>query len=103
LDESWRAGSRDPGTQRFPDRSGGSYARPNQKVATLGSVNVFISIAEEQAMAAAREAEATVMVGGAMGPLHGMPFSLKDLLATAGIRTTMGSFIHEASFQTLTR
>lgn len=55
------------------------------------SVNAFISVPEDQAMTAAQRAEAAVMAGKPLGPLHGVPFSVKDLLATAGVRTTMGS------------
>jgi aspartyl-tRNA(Asn)/glutamyl-tRNA(Gln) amidotransferase subunit A len=56
-------------------------------------LNAFITVAEDQAMAAARDAEGAVMNGGALQPLHGVPFSAKDLVPTAGIRTTFGSLI----------
>ncbi len=46
-------------------------------------------------MAAARQAEAAVMRGQPLGPLHGIPISFKDLTLTAGIRTTFGSKIFE--------
>jgi aspartyl-tRNA(Asn)/glutamyl-tRNA(Gln) amidotransferase subunit A len=57
------------------------------------TVNAFITVTADEARAAARRAEAAVMAGSPLGPLHGVPFSVKDLLFTAGIRTTMGSFI----------
>ena len=41
----------------------------------------------------AREAEAAVMRGGELGPLHGVPLTIKDTIETAGIRTTSGSRI----------
>ena len=41
--------------------------------------------------AAARDAEAAVMRGGALGILHGVPVSIKDLVITKGVRTTWGS------------
>src|SRR5579872_4009831 len=56
-------------------------------------LNAFITISEEQAMAAAREAERAVTSGAPLGPLHGVPFSAKDLAPTAGVRTTFGSLI----------
>ncbi len=56
-------------------------------------LNAFITVAAEQAMDAAREAEAAVMRGEALGPLHGLPVAVKDLVPTAGIRTTWGSLI----------
>ncbi|WP_135467331.1 amidase [Crenalkalicoccus roseus] len=56
-------------------------------------LNAFITLCPEQAMAAARQAETAVMRGEALGPLHGVPFSVKDLVPTAGVRTTLGSLI----------
>lgn len=58
-------------------------------------LNAFITVTADQAMDAARQAEAKVMAGGELPPLHGVPYSVKDLTATAGVRTTMGSAIHE--------
>lgn len=56
-------------------------------------LNAFITVAEEGAMARAREAEAAVMRGDELGPLHGVPVAVKDLVPTEGIRTTWGSMI----------
>ncbi len=56
-----------------------------------GPLNAVVTIAEEQARAAARQAEAAIMAGEALGPLHGLPIALKDNYATGGIRTTWGS------------
>ena len=56
-------------------------------------VNAFITVTADQAREAARRAEAAVMAGEPLGPLHGVPFSVKDLLFTRGVRTTMGSRI----------
>ena len=55
------------------------------------TLNSFITILHEQARNQAREAEATLMRGEYRGPLHGIPIGIKDNIATAGIRTTVGS------------
>jgi aspartyl-tRNA(Asn)/glutamyl-tRNA(Gln) amidotransferase subunit A len=54
-------------------------------------VNAFITITAEHAMARARTAEREIMAGNYRGPLHGIPYAPKDILATKGIRTTNGS------------
>lgn len=58
-------------------------------------LNCFITIAGEQALTAAQVAEKMVMDGQPLGLLHGIPFAAKDLVNTAGIRTTFGSLLHE--------
>lgn len=58
-------------------------------------LNAFITVTADEALADARRAEAAVMAGESLGPLHGIPYSVKDLTLTAGVRTTMGSAIHE--------
>jgi len=55
------------------------------------SINAFITITPEQALAAAREMEAEQKAGKWRGPLHGIPIALKDNIDTAGIRTTAAS------------
>ena len=57
------------------------------------TVNAFVTVTADEAREAARRAEAAVMAGERLGPLHGVPFSVKDLLFTKGARTTMGSLI----------
>lgn len=58
-------------------------------------LNCFITLAGEQALAAARQAEKAVMKGDRLGLLHGIPFAAKDLVNTAGVRTTFGSLHHD--------
>ncbi|HEY3066473.1 MAG TPA: amidase [Methylomirabilota bacterium] len=58
-----------------------------------GTLRAFITVSADQALAAARAAEAQLMAGGATGPLHGIPIALKDLFQTRGVRTTGGSRI----------
>jgi aspartyl-tRNA(Asn)/glutamyl-tRNA(Gln) amidotransferase subunit A len=57
-------------------------------------LNCFITLIPQQAMAAARKAEDDVMKGEALELLHGIPFAAKDLINTAGVRTTFGSVAH---------
>ena len=59
--------------------------------ATQASLNAFFLLMPEKAMAAARAAEDAVMRGEPLGPLHGVPFSAKDLMAVAGERYAFGS------------
>jgi aspartyl-tRNA(Asn)/glutamyl-tRNA(Gln) amidotransferase subunit A len=54
-------------------------------------VHAWVTVAADAARAAAREAEAAVLAGADLGPLHGVPMGVKDLLDTAGTRTTYGS------------
>src|SRR2546428_2096647 len=58
-----------------------------------GALKSYITICADAALAAAREAEAALMAGRPLGPLHGVPYALKDLYDTAGIKTTGGSKI----------
>ncbi len=58
-------------------------------------VNAFCTLTPEAALDGARAAEAAVMKGERLGPLHGLPFSIKDLAFTKGVRTMSGSYIFE--------
>ncbi|NKC31518.1 amidase [Falsiroseomonas selenitidurans] len=55
------------------------------------AVNAMVALDEDRARAAAKNAEAAVMSGQKLGPLHGLPIGIKDLEETAGLRTTWGS------------
>jgi aspartyl-tRNA(Asn)/glutamyl-tRNA(Gln) amidotransferase subunit A len=54
----------------------------------------FITVTAEQAMDAARSAEEEISAGQWRGPMHGIPFGVKDIVDTAGILTTNGSSFH---------
>lgn len=55
------------------------------------SINAFITVMRERALAEARAAEVEISAGNWRGPLHGIPIGLKDLIDTAGVKTTCGS------------
>lgn len=59
------------------------------------SLNAFITVTGDSALAEARAAEAEISRGNWRGPLHGVPVSLKDLIDTAGVRTTSASELHK--------
>jgi aspartyl-tRNA(Asn)/glutamyl-tRNA(Gln) amidotransferase subunit A len=66
------------------------------RIAQLNPVlNAFATISTEYARERARQAEVAVMRGDPLGPLHGVPVSVKDLISTNGIRTTRGSKRYE--------
>ena len=56
-------------------------------------LNAFITVTAESALAEARQAEAEIQRGDWRGPLHGIPLALKDLIDTAGVRTTAASWL----------
>ena len=62
------------------------------RIETLNpSLNAFITITAESALAEAERAESEVQRGRWRGPMHGIPIALKDLIDTAGVRTTGAS------------
>jgi aspartyl-tRNA(Asn)/glutamyl-tRNA(Gln) amidotransferase subunit A len=59
------------------------------------TLNAFITVTAESALAEARAAESEIFRGDWRGPLHGIPIALKDLVDTAGTRTTAASAVFE--------
>lgn len=56
-----------------------------------GVLNSFITVCSEEVVKAAQVADHDMAMGRATGVLHGVPFALKDLFWTQGVRTTAGS------------
>ncbi len=59
--------------------------------ATQGTLNAYATVCADRALAAAALAEAALASGKPVGPLAGVPFSVKDIINTAGVRTMWGS------------
>jgi len=58
-------------------------------------LRAYITVLPDAALETARRAETAVMQGSRVGPLHGVPYAVKDQFDTAGVRTTSGSRIME--------
>ncbi|NEU30998.1 Asp-tRNA(Asn)/Glu-tRNA(Gln) amidotransferase subunit GatA [bacterium LRH843] len=58
-------------------------------------LNAFITVIEEESLQAAKKAEVDILSGNYKGPLHGIPIGIKDLICTAGVKTTFGSEIYQ--------
>src|SRR6266481_5079077 len=56
-----------------------------------GDLHAFLTVAEDDALRAAAASDARLAAGTATGPLDGIPVAVKDVIATAGIRTTAAS------------
>jgi amidase len=54
------------------------------------TLNAIVTLAADSARAAARTAEQVVTRGDELGAMHGLPIGIKDIVATANIRTTYG-------------
>ncbi len=59
------------------------------------TLDAFITVTAESALEEARQAQAEIRAGKYRGPLHGIPLALKDLVDTAGVRTTAASHLFE--------
>ncbi len=60
-----------------------------QRIANLDSqLDSFVTLTADRARAEAKAAEAAIMASGPVSRLHGIPYCLKDIFDTAGIRTT---------------
>ena len=60
-----------------------------RRIETLDSqLDSFVTVTAERARAEAKAAEAAIMASGPLSRLHGIPYCLKDIFDTAGIRTT---------------
>jgi amidase len=64
-------------------------------------LNAFITLCRDQAKAEAIAADIAVQRGEPLGTLHGIPITIKDLTATAGIRTTYGSPLYQNHIPTV--
>jgi aspartyl-tRNA(Asn)/glutamyl-tRNA(Gln) amidotransferase subunit A len=63
--------------------------------AAQAAFNCFITLCPERALSEAAAADRAIAEGRELGPLHGVPFHVKDLVNTAGVRTTFASYMHE--------
>ncbi len=57
------------------------------------ALNAYCLVLTESALAEARRVEAAVMAGDPLGPLAGVPVSIKDIVITKGVKTTFGSWM----------
>ena len=59
------------------------------------AINAYVTVTPDDALAQANRAEGEIANGHLRGPLHGIPLSIKDNIATRGVRTTAGSKVLE--------
>src|SRR5690349_12309230 len=66
-----------------------------ERIATLNpALNAIVTLAPD-VLERARMAEAAIMRGDQVGSLHGVPFTVKDTIETAGLRSTSGSVVRQ--------
>ena len=66
-----------------------------------GKINSFITLFRDDALSEARKAEQEILRGAYRGPLHGIPFGLKDLFMVRGKRFTIGSKLFHENTSTI--
>ncbi len=67
-----------------------------QRIDRLDSqLHSYLTLCRDQALTDARAADEAVQRGSELGPLHGVPISIKDLELTKGVTTTMGSAVFQ--------
>ena len=65
-----------------------------RRIESLDSqLNSYLTVSADEALESAKAAEQAVVRGDSLGPLHGLPISIKDLEMTGGIRSTSGSLV----------
>ena len=87
-----------PATELAPMLRDRRISPPELMAAVLGriarlepAINAFAFLDPDRAMASAEEAEAALTGGGSVGPLHGVPVTIKDNVAVAGMPTRHGT------------
>ena len=66
--------------------------------AVNGTLNAIVDLQADTAMERAHAAETAIVNGESWGPLHGVPFTIKDCIDNKGVRTTRGSKIFQDHF-----
>ncbi|ACU38615.1 amidase [Actinosynnema mirum] len=66
-----------------------------RRIERVADLNAYAEVLADRARAAARVAERDIAAGRSRGPLHGVPFALKDLVDVAGTRTGAGSRVRD--------